>query len=274
MPMSPADFKFVSDLMRQESAVLLEPGKEYLVETRLAPVARQSGLASVVELVEQLKRAADAVLKNAVVDALTTNETSFFRDFQPFEAFKKNVVPLLMAKRKAEKRLSIWSAAASTGQEPYSIAMILKESFPELASWNVSLYATDLCSAALERAKSGAYSQLEVNRGLPAPLLVKYFKKQGNEWRISDDLKKIVTFAQLNLIKPWSGIGPFDVVFIRNVLIYFDLETKQEILAKIRKVMAPDGYLILGSAETTLNIDSNFERSPFERGSCYQLKAR
>lgn len=273
MTISANDFSFVAELMRREAAIVLENGKEYLVETRLAPLVREAGLASIIELVDRVRKNTADVLKQKIVEALTTNETSFFRDFEPFQVLRNNIIPNLMERRSALKRLSIWCAAASTGQEPYSIMMLLKEHFPGLNAWQVNLFATDICSAVLEKARKGVYTQAEVNRGLPATMLVKYFKKCGNHWEICHQIKNQIQFTELNLVKPWpSTMGPFDLVLIRNVLIYFDVEVKRQVLANVRKVLLPDGYILLGSSETTLNIDENLVRAPFERGSCYELK--
>jgi chemotaxis protein methyltransferase CheR len=208
-----------------------------------------------------------------VVEAMTTNETSFFRDLQPFEAFSKLVLPELMARREKERRLQIWCAASSTGQEPYSIAMLLREHRPSLQDWKLQIQASDLANTVLERARKGAFTQLEVNRGLPAAMLCKYFQKQGAECQIKDEIRSLIEFFQLNLVAPWPALPATDVIFLRNVLIYFDVATKQQILARVRKVLRPDGFLFLGGAETTMNLDESFERVPYERSGCYRLRA-
>jgi chemotaxis protein methyltransferase CheR len=213
-------------------------------------------------------------LQQKVVEAMTTNETSFFRDVQPFEMLKQMVVPELMKRRATERRLNVWCAASSTGQEPYSLAMMLRESFPSLGGWKVRISASDLSTEVLEKARRGRYSQLEVNRGLPAHLLVKYFQRQGVEWQIKDDIRNVIDYRQLNLIEPWPALPPMDVILIRNVLIYFDVETKRQILGKARRLLRPDGYLFLGGAETTLKLDDSFERVEFQRTGCYQLRKR
>jgi chemotaxis protein methyltransferase CheR len=260
------------EFLKSETAIVLEEGKEYLVETRLAPLLRKSGIQSLERLIGEIRTNRAHPLKKGVLDALTTNETSFFRDLEPFEVLRTVVIPDLLAKRASTRKLAIWSAACSTGQEPYSIAMLLRDAFPALADWDVSIHATDICSTVLERARAGVFTQMEVNRGLPALYLVKYFKKCGNEWQISDQIRSSIRFSELNLMKPFTALPPVDIVFIRNVLIYFDLQTKQQILNRVRSVLKPDGFLFLGSAETTLNIDSSFVRTADNKGSCFQLK--
>jgi chemotaxis protein methyltransferase CheR len=204
---------------------------------------------------------------------MTTNETSFFRDAAPFDVLRKNVIPDLLAKRAARKSLNIWCAASSSGQEPYTIAMTLFESIPNIKDWKINFIASDLSKNMLERSRAGKYSQLEVNRGLPVQMLVKYFKKDGLEWQIDSRLRELIDFREVNLLNTWPLFQPLDIVFIRNVLIYFDAPTKKEIFRKIRGVMAPDGYLFLGGAETTMNLDDSFARLPMDRSGCYQLKS-
>ncbi len=208
------------------------------------------------------------------VDAMTTNETSFFRDVHPFMTLRKHILPEIIARKETEKTLNIWCAAASSGQEPYTIAMILKEYFPALADWSVSILATDISEEMLARCRKGVFSKLEVNRGLPAPLLIKYFQQNGADWQIKDVLKDVIDFRPLNLIAPWPLIPRMDIVFIRNVLIYFDVKTKQDILTNIRKNMDPEGYLFLGGAETTRNIDAEFHRLRLDKSTCYTLREK
>ncbi len=265
-----ADFDYIRTLVRQRSAIVLEPGKEYLVQARLMPVARKQGLADISELVERLKRG-DAATTTQVVEAMTTNETSFYRDHHPFEALREEVVPELMQLRKAQRTLRIWSAASSTGQEAYTIAMTLREHFPQLAGWNVSILGTDLSQEVVDKAKEAKYAQIEVNRGLPAPLLLKYFERAGSSWRVKADLRSAVEFRQMNLVAPWPSLPRMDVVFLRNVLIYFDADTKRDILNRVRRLMAPDGYMFLGAAESTLQYDGMFERVTRSRANCYRV---
>ena len=271
MVLDPGDFAYVSAFIRESSAIVLETGKEYLVESRLMPIVREQGLGSLGALVAQLKKRPQNGLHLRVVEAMTTNETSFFRDIAPFEGLRLKVLPDLVARRAADRRLCIWCGAASSGQEPYSLVILMLEHFPELATWDVKVIATDISRDILARARGGRYSQLEVNRGLPAPLLVKYFDRSGMEWTIKESVRKLVQFDELNLIRPWKGLPACDIVFMRNVLIYFDVPTKKDILSRIRQVMRPNGYLFLGSAETTMNIDSNFTRVQLDRSSCYRI---
>lgn len=271
--MNPNDLQLVCDLVRRKSGIELDSAKEYLVEARLTPLARRLGLASTAEVIARVK-ANDVVVSRDVVDAMTTNETSFFRDGSPFEALKKSIIPDLIAKRASERKLSIWCAASSTGQEPYTIAMLLRENFPQLVTWNLSFVASDLSRDVLKKAKAGRFSQLEINRGLPAPLMVKYFKKHGLEWEIDEQLRKMIDFREVNLLEAWPSMPPLDLVFIRNVLIYFTPDTKRQILNRIRMLMRPDGYLFLGVAETTMNIDDQFVRGQQEKSGCYQIKAQ
>jgi chemotaxis protein methyltransferase CheR len=272
MTMGANDFEYVQELVRKRSAIVLEAGKEYLVESRLSAVARAEGFASIEHLVVELRRTQANGLHRKVIEAMTTNETAFFRDLHPFEALRAQLIPELMQRRGAQRQLTIWCAACSSGQEPYTIAMLLREYFPALGGWRVRILGTDLSREVLDRAKAARYSQAEVNRGLPAAFLVKYFRKQGVEWQVVDDIRRIVEFGELNLNEVWSGVPPCDLVFMRNVLIYFDVETKKTILAKLRRVLRPDGYLFLGGAETTMNLDDAYQRVVFAKnGGCYRL---
>jgi chemotaxis protein methyltransferase CheR len=205
------------------------------------------------------------------VDALTTNETFFFRDFHPFEALKKHVIPQLIKDRASVKRLTIWSGACSTGQEPYSMAMMLRDNFPVLRDWNIKILATDLSPTVLKQAQEGRYSQLEVNRGLPAPLLIKYFEKREGHWFIKPDLKPLIEFKPMNLIQPWPLMPGFDIIFLRNVMIYFDVETKKAILRRMRACLLSHGYLFLGTAETTLNLDNEWKPTPLGTTVAFQM---
>ena len=263
-------FNFVSSFIREKSAIVLEPSKAYLVESRLSPIARENGMSSVAELVNALRRPGNRDLSRQVVDAMTTNETSFFRDLHPFEALKSHVIPELMEKRAKERTLNIWSNACSSGQEVYTIAMILRESFPALAGWRVRLIASDLSSAILRKAQEGLFNQTEVNRGLPMPLLLKYFSKVGLQWQIREDIRKMVEFREVNLVETWPMLPTMDIVFLRNVLIYFSPETKATILNKVQRIMRADGSLFLGGAETTMNLDTNFIRVPVGKAICYR----
>lgn len=272
MSLKPEEFDYVADLARSNAAIVLERGKEYLVETRLAPLARQEGVATLGELIGRLRaQRSFGPLHARVVDALTTNETFFFRDFHPFEALRKQVVPQLIKERAALKRLTIWSGACSTGQEPYSLAMLLRDSFPELRDWSVKIYATDLSPTVLVQAKEGRYSQLEVNRGLPAPLLVRYFEKRDGHWFVKPEIKAMIDFKPMNLIQPWPLMPGFDIIFLRNVMIYFDVDTKRSILRRMRACLLPHGHLFLGTAETTLNLDAEWKPTPVGNTVAFQL---
>ncbi len=251
---------FVCTTVRNRSAIELDISKSYLIEARLTPVARASGFASIDELIQGIRSKCRPELESRLVEAMTTNETSFFRDIHPFEALRKQILPDLMQRNAATKRLNIWSAACSTGQEIYSVAMYMREHFPGLAQWNVQMVGTDLSDDVLELAKAAKFSQIEVNRGLSAALLVKYFQREGMQWKLRDDLRSMARFMKLNLIERWPALPVMDIVFLRNVLIYFSTDTKKLILEKIRRVMAPQSLLFLGAAETTIGLDTSFER--------------
>ena len=268
---NPEALAFICGLVHDRSAIVLEPSKAYLVEARLTPIARQHGLSSLGDLVDVMKRPGSHELQRHVVEAMTTNETSFYRDIHPFEALKTTLLPELIAKRSGERTLNIWSNACSSGQEPYSIAMLLREHFPELDGWTVRLIGSDLSNQILNRAREGLFNQTEVNRGLPVALLLKYFQKEGLQWRIKSEIRKMVEFCEVNLVAAWPPALPkIDILFLRNVLIYFSAETKKAILAKVRGILKPDGYMFLGGAETTMNLDTSFERIPLGKTACYR----
>ena len=264
MSLSAPSFQWVSDLLRRESAIVLEPGKEYLVESRLLPLARAAGHSDIDGYVDWLRARPSQGSRSAVVEALTTNETFWFRDMEPFEALRGVVLPELLAGSRNRRRLTIWSAACSSGQEAYSIAMLMAEHVLPLG-WTVEILATDISQQMLDRTAAGMYSQLEVNRGLPAPMLVKYFSKVGTHWQVADELRRMVTVKHQNLAAPFGRMPTFDIVFLRNVLIYFDADTKRRILGQVRAVTAPGGALFLGAAETTIGIDDTWERTRMGR---------
>jgi chemotaxis protein methyltransferase CheR len=266
---APADFAYVRELVHRRSAVFLEAGKEYLVESRLLPVAQASGEGSLHRLVSRLRRSPDGPLHRQVVEAMMTNETSWFRDHHPYDALESVILPELLQRRAGERRLTVWSAAAASGQEPYSIAMVLHERLAGDPGWDLRVLATDLSEEMVRRTRAGRYSQLEVNRGLPAARLVRHFTRAGTEWQVNEPLRRLVHVRQLNLAAPFPPLPPVDVVFLRNVLIYFQPETRREIFDRVRKVLRPDGYLFLGGAETALDADA-FERVPLDKATVYR----
>ncbi|GCE77718.1 CheR family methyltransferase [Cellulomonas biazotea] len=268
MSLAPDVFTYVADLVQRRAGIQLDTGKEYLVESRLLPLAQEAGHARVdtyVRGIRGIERPADV---QAVVEALTTNETSFFRDGSPFTALADDIVPALRSRPGGLPRMRVWSAACSTGQEPYSIAMTLADAVgPETS---VEIVATDLNQAVLDRAAQGVYSRLETNRGLPSAMLVRHFEADGTSWRVREDLRRQVTFLRHNLLESPPFGGGFDVVFLRNVLIYFDLPVKQAVLDRVLTAMRPGGYLVLGAAETTIGLDDGWERVPVARGAVYR----
>ena len=240
--------------------------------TRLDPVVRRAGLGSLSELVATLRQDDDPALSEQVIDALTTNETTFFRDLHPFESLRNHILPALIERKRLSRSLFIWSAGCSSGQEPYSVAMLIRDDFPQLAEWQVSILGTDVSVAMLERARAGRYGQIEVNRGLPAHLLVKYFRRAGVGWEIDGSIRAMVRFRQQNLVDPWPSMPPMDLVLMRNVMIYFDVAAKREILSRVGEVLAPHGYLLLGTSETTLHLDDSFRRHAVGPTGWYQRK--
>jgi chemotaxis protein methyltransferase CheR len=264
--MKPADLELLAKLLKEQSGLVVTPEKAYLLENRLQPVARKWGLDSIDALVGAMRARADHKMIKDVVDAMTTNESLFFRDMKPFDNLRDILLPELMKARAASKRIRIWSAACSSGQEPYSISMLLTEMGPKVAGWRFEIVATDLSSEIIGRAKDGVYSQFEVQRGLPITMLVKYFSQDGDKWRINDKIRSMVQYREFNLLDHPRMLGQFDIVFCRNVLIYFDQPTKGKVLAGIADQMAPDGGLYLGGAETVLGITDRFEPIPGQRG--------
>jgi chemotaxis protein methyltransferase CheR len=267
--MTPQDFDYLRQLLRERSGLMLSAEKQYLAESRLLPVARRHELKTLGELIAVLRAHPAAPLVSEVVEAMTTNETFFFRDKTPFEHFRQTIMPALIEKRAREKRIRIWCAAASTGQEPYSLAMALKEMMvtqPALANFRIDILATDLSGEVLERARSGVYTQFEVQRGLPIQLLLKYFKQSGDSWQIASDIRAMVQLRPLNLLNDFSPLGTFDLVFCRNVLIYFDQPSKINVFNRIAKQIPDDGFLVLGAAETVVGLTDAFKPVPDKRG--------
>jgi chemotaxis protein methyltransferase CheR len=265
-----ADFDFVRRLVYEHSAISLDDTKGYLVQARLAPVANRAGLSSVAALVRTLRQGG-AHLRDDVIAAVATKETTFFRDVHPFDALRDVVLPGVLAAN-GGKRLAMWSAAASTGQEAYSMAMVVREHFPSVP--DVTILGTDLLPEVVDRARVGRFPQLDVNRGLPARLLVKYFQRDGVSWQLSDEIRQMVTFRELNLARPLVGVPPMDVIFLRNVLIYFDVPTKMEVLTRIAKILRPGGYLVLGGSETMIGLSDEFERVYIGKTVFYRLNMR
>jgi chemotaxis protein methyltransferase CheR len=262
---TPPDYEYLRKLLRDHSGLDLSADKQYLIESRLLPLARKTGLAGIGELVQKMKGGA-AGLVTQVVEAMTTNETFFFRDKVPFKRFRDTIVPEILRARAHRKSLRIWCAAGSTGQEPYSLAMCLKEMGATLGGWRLEILATDLSQEVLEKSKAGIYSQFEVQRGLPIQLLVKYFKQQGEVWQVNADIRAMVQHRQLNLLHNFSQLGAFDVIFCRNVLIYFDQDTKANVFGRLAKSMEGDGFLVLGAAETVVGLSEAFKPVPDKRG--------
>ncbi len=262
--MTPMDYEFLRKLLKERSGLDLSSDKQYLVESRLNPLARRVGLSGIEELVAKIRSGAEA-LTSEVVEAMTTNETFFFRDKIPFDHLRQTVLPELVQARANRRSLRIWCAASSTGQEPYSIAMCIKE-FAPLAGWRVEIVATDLSQGVLEKSRAGIFSQFEVQRGLPIQMLVKYFTQTGELWQLNADTRAMVQHRQLNLLQDFSHLGTFDVIFCRNVLIYFDQDTKINIFDRLARVLEPDGVLALGAAESVVGVSDAFRSCPERRG--------
>ncbi|HLJ00358.1 MAG TPA: protein-glutamate O-methyltransferase CheR [Bradyrhizobium sp.] len=264
--MTPSDYEYLRKLLKERSGLDLSADKQYLVESRLVPLARKVGLAGITDLVQKMKGGSSEALTAEVVEAMTTNETFFFRDKVPFDHLKDTMLPAILQARAARRTLRIWCAASSTGQEPYSIAMCLKELGAAIAGWRVEIVATDLSQGVLEKSKAGIFSQFEVQRGLPIQLLVKYFAQIGEMWQLNADIRSMVQHRQLNLLQDFSHLGTFDIIFCRNVLIYFDQDTKAGIFERLSKLIEADGFMVLGAAESVVGISDAFKPYPERRG--------
>jgi chemotaxis protein methyltransferase CheR len=273
-PISRDEFKYIRDLVHGQAAIIIEPGKEYLVESRLTPIARKEGFDSLQRMVERLRSGPASDLHKRVVEAMTNNETLFFRDPRPFDMLRNAILPELTARRASDRVLNTWSAACSTGQEPYSIAMLLREQVPSLAGWKIKVLASDISREVLARARAGLYNQFEIGRGLPAHLLVKYFEQRGTSWEVSAQLRGTVEFDEINLTRPWPKLPRMDLIIMRNVLIYLDADTRKQILGKAARLLAPGGYLMLGGAETLTGVDDAFESVSFEGATCFRIKSK
>ena len=259
-------FDALCEYLRRNSGLVMEQSKKYLVESRVMPIVRREKLSGLDELVLLLQKGQSPKLAKDVIEAMTINETYFFRDKSPFDQFRSVMLPALLAARQNEKRLRIWSAAASTGQEAYSLAMILDDFAARMVGWKIEIVGTDLSEQVLEKARKGIYSQFEVQRGLPAPMLLRHFNQIGESWQLSDHIRSKVTFRQLNLLSDFTALGRFDVIFCRNVLIYFDAVRKTDILARMTRILAPDGFVILGASESLIGLKTDLLSHPEHRG--------
>jgi chemotaxis protein methyltransferase CheR len=264
------DYEYVVQLLRERCAVSLDASQQYLVESRLLPVARISGAVSVAALIARLRRDPYGPLHTAVVEAMTIQETSFFRDAHPFAALKDVVLPELMWRRRSDRTLMFWSAACANGQEPYSLAMLMLAHFPSLASWRIRILATDVSGAAISKAEAGRYSKLEVSRGVPARFLAKFFVPSGEAFVVRDSVRAMIEWKQLNVARPWPALPLFDVILLRNVLIYFSASTRAEVLKSVRKAMRSDGYLFLGSTETAFGTSAGFAPMSVAKTTIYR----
>lgn len=269
--MTALDFDVIRKLLLERSAIDLEDGKQYLVEARLTPLVRQLELKSLGELIARLRCEPGDGLCRRIVEAMVTTESSFFRDHHPFEALRSVVFPDLVNRRRQERSLNIWCAASSSGQEPYSVVLLLREHFADLANWKITVLASDISREALARAREGCFKQIEVNRGLPAALLVKHFEQHGTEWQLKPAIRAMVSFQEINLAQPWPSLPPMDLILLRNVMIYFNVATKKTILTRLARLLRPDGYLLLGGAETTLNLCDSYRRVEPIKAGFYQL---
>ncbi|MDD1536606.1 MULTISPECIES: CheR family methyltransferase [unclassified Bradyrhizobium] len=263
--MTPTEYEYLRKFLKDNSGLDLSADKQYLIESRLLPLARKAGLSGIAELVQKLQSGSRQLITD-VVEAMTTNETFFFRDKVPFDHFRDTIMPEIIKARAGKRSVRIWCAAGSTGQEPYSLAMCLKEMGAALTGWRIEIIATDLSQEVLEKAKAGIYSQFEVQRGLPIQMLVKYFKQTGETWQVNPELRAMIQHRQLNLLHDFSQLGTFDVIFCRNVLIYFDQDTKINIFNRLARQIEPDGFLVLGAAETVVGLTDTFRPITDRRG--------
>jgi chemotaxis protein methyltransferase CheR len=270
--MQTATFDYIRQMVKQQAGIVVEAGKEYMAESRLAGLAREQGHPGLEGFIDQLRGRPFGELHRRVVEALTVNETSFFRDHRPFDGLRTTIVPKMLEGR-PDRRLAIWCAAASSGQEPYSIAMLLREHFPRVAA-NTRIIATDISREMLARTTRGVYSQFEVGRGLPAQMLAKYFTPSGAEWQLKPEIRSMVETREVNLANPFPSLPPIDVLMVRNVLIYFDAASKQDILNRMRRTLSTDGVVMLGGAETTLGIDVGLERCTSESKAAWYRPTR
>jgi chemotaxis protein methyltransferase CheR len=259
-------FDALCEFLRRSSGLVMEQSKQYLVESRVMPIVRRERLSGLEELVLILQKGQSPKLAKDVIEAMTINETYFFRDKSPFDQFRTVMLPAMIAARQSERRLRIWSAAASTGQEAYSLAMILEEHAARMPGWKIEILGTDLSDQVLDKARKGIYSQFEVQRGLPTPMLLRHFNQIGDSWQISDSMRAKVTFRQMNLLADYTSLGRFDIIYCRNVLIYFDAARKMDILGRMSRILAPDGFLTLGASESLIGLKTDLVANTEHRG--------
>ncbi|CTQ55015.1 Chemotaxis protein methyltransferase [Roseibium album] len=264
--MTPSEFEFLKNFLKTKSGLTLSNDKQYLVESRLQPIARSTKLETLSAVIQTIQRGGNRALETDVIEAMTTNESFFFRDKTPFDHFKETMLPALLENRATRRQIKIWCAAASTGQEPYSLAICLKEETSKMAGWRTRILGTDLSQEVLEKAKTGIYSQFEVQRGLAIQMLLKYFEQQGEMWQINAGMRAMIEWKKLNLLESFTHLGEFDIIFCRNVLIYFDQATKSEILGRLARSIPDDGYLVLGAAETVVGLTDAFKPVQGKRG--------
>lgn len=269
--MKQTTLNYLIDFVKDQSGIVLSHDKAYLLESRLLPIAKKYHFTDIDSLVDQVKMSKNTSIEESIVDAMTTNESFFFRDTKPFDQFRNEIIPSLVKRQTASRKIRIWSAAASTGQEPYSLAIILNEMSAELKGFNVEIIGTDISQDALTRARTGLFTQFEVQRGLSTQRLVKFFKKNNDNWEINQEIKRNISFKIHNLLKNNRSLGNFDVIFIRNVLIYFDIATKRKILEELAGMISEDGFICLGGTETILGITDKLVPCPHARG-LYQKK--
>jgi len=270
MKLSAEAFAKIGSIVAERSGIVLDKGKLCFVEQRITPIAQEFGISDLDVFVEQFGQGSNPRLVSRAIDAIATYETSFFRDMPAFKALREVVLPKLLKARTKERALNIWSGSCSSGQEAYSVLLTIQERFPELRDWTVRFVATDMSVSILNRARDGKYSQLEINRGLPAPLLLKYFSKAGLEWQIKPELRSRIEFRELNLVRPWPPLPKMDIILLRNVLVYFETNTKKDILGKASDLLRPDGFMFLGSAEMPLMSGNTFKKVDMARSGCFE----
>ncbi len=271
MAITEPDFAFLRHMIHRTAGIIIDPEGSTLMETRLDLLVRREGFRSISDLVRAIQLEPDNRLRTQTVESMANGETLFFRDYGLFQALRDTILPSLIEARRDERRLDLWSAASSTGQEAYSLAMLLDDGFPELRDWDVRILVTDLSAVSLERVRTGRYAQFEVNRGLPAQMLLRYFRQEGEVWTIDSRLRRWLDIRQQNLLEPWPIFPVMDIVLLRNVMIYWQPETKRDVLSKVRSVMSPRSHLLLGAAETVYGLDDGLDRVGFDGCCSYQL---